>query len=91
MKKKAHKEGFVEHVIHTEHDIEKKVHKYQKSVLEKFPFLFLTLSTFGGVLIFYGVEKIIDSTPVVADSPLMMIFLGLFILMMTGAVYRKLG
>lgn len=85
------KEGFIEHALHVEHDIEKKVKTYQKSALERFPFLFLTLSTFGGVMIFYGFEKIIDATPFIADNPVSMIVLGILILMGTGAVYKKLG
>lgn len=86
-----HKEGVIEQVVHVEQEIEQKVKIYQKSALERFPFLFLTLSTFGGVMIFYGFEKIIDRTPFIANSPLSMLFTGLFILMLTGAVYRKLG
>lgn len=85
------KEGVVEHVRHIEKDIEYKVISYQKSVLSRFPFLFLGLSTFGGVMIFYGFEKIIDQTPFLANNPLGMLIVGFIILVLTGALYRKLG
>tara|TARA_B100001179_G_C18581412_1_gene400133 strand:- start:389 stop:691 length:303 start_codon:yes stop_codon:yes gene_type:complete len=83
-------ETFFEHARHIEHDLEEKVAKYQKNVIERFPFLFLGLSTFGGVAVFYGFEKIIDRTPYLADNPLGILLAGFVILFLTGALYRKL-
>ena len=51
-------ETFFEHAKHVEQDIEKKVVTVQQNAVQKFPFLFLGLSTFGGVAVFYGFEKI---------------------------------
>jgi len=53
--------------------------------------VFLGLSTFGGVAVFYGFEKIIDQTPYLADRPYMILFAGFLILILTGALYRKLN
>lgn len=85
------KEGTVEHIRHLEKDIEEKVISYQKNAISRFPFIFLGLSTFGGVMIFYGFEKIIDQTPFLSDNPLGMLIVGFMILVLTGALYRKLG
>jgi len=85
------KETILEHVRHIEHSIENKVIGYQQSAIHKFPFVFLGLSTFGGVAVFYGFEKIIDRTPYLADKPLVILISGFIILILTGALYRKLN
>ncbi|MCI5051124.1 MAG: hypothetical protein MRY57_02355 [Candidatus Pacebacteria bacterium] len=72
-------------------NLEEKVSRYQKNAIEKYPFIFLGLSTFGGVAVFYGFEKIIDETPFLADKPLMILIAGFSILILTGALYRKLN
>ena len=84
-------ETFFEHAKHVEQDIEKKVVTVQQNAVQKFPFLFLGLSTFGGVAVFYGFEKIIDRTPYLADNPLGILLAGFFVLVLTGALYRKLN
>lgn len=84
-------ETFLEHALHIEKDIEKKVIGYQKNAITRLPFVFLGLSTFGGVAVFYGFEKIIDQTPYLADRPYMILFAGFLILILTGALYRKLN
>lgn len=89
--KKNTKETLFEHALHLEKDLEKKVIGYQKNAIARFPFLFLGLSTFGGVAVFYGFEKIIDQTPYLADKPYMILIAGFLILIMTGALYRKLN
>tara|TARA_B100001146_G_C15959464_1_gene339136 strand:+ start:133 stop:411 length:279 start_codon:yes stop_codon:yes gene_type:complete len=85
------KESFFQHALHVEKDLEKKVVYYQKTALQKFPFIFLGLSTFGGVAVFYGFEKIIDSTPYLADNPWGILIAGFVVLILTGALYRKLN
>jgi len=84
-------ESFFQHAKHVEHDIEQKVVTVQKNVVHRFPFIFLGLSTFGGVAVFYGFEKIIDRTPFLADQPLAILLSGFLILVLTGALYRKLN
>ncbi|MFT6829494.1 MAG: hypothetical protein ACJAV6_000324 [Candidatus Paceibacteria bacterium] len=84
-------ETFLEHAKHIEKDLEDRVIYYQRTAIQKFPFIFLGLSTFGGVAVFYGVEKIIDQTPHLADKPLAILIAGFVILILTGALYRKLN
>jgi hypothetical protein len=84
-------ETFFEHLKHTEKDLEKKFVSYQKNAIARFPFIFLGLSSLGGVMIFYGFEKVIDQIPVLANNPLSMLLFGFVILVLTGALYRKLS
>jgi hypothetical protein len=58
--------------------------------LKKVPFLFLSLSTLGGVSVFYAFEKMIDRTPYLADNPLAILIFGFALLLFTGALYTKL-
>ena len=83
-------ESFLQHAKHVEKEFEERVVHYQKNAIERFPFLFLGLSTFGGVAVFYGFEKIIDRTPYLADNPFGILIAGFLILLFTGALYRKL-
>lgn len=85
------KESILKKVRSIEKDLEKTVVGYQKDAIAKYPFIFLGLSTFGGVAVFYGFEKIIDQTPYLADKPLTILIAGFVILIATGALYRKLN
>lgn len=78
-------------VLEKEHKIEEKIIKLQHNALSRFPFIFLGLSTFGGVMIFYGFEKIIGQNSFLANNPIGMLITGFIILVLTGALYRKLG
>jgi len=83
-------DSIINKAFHVEQDFQKKVVYYQKSVIHRFPFIFLGLSTFGGVAVFYGFEKIIEQTPFLADKPVHILIMGFVILLLTGALYRKL-
>jgi len=63
---------------------------YRKSVMQRFPFLVIGLSTFGVVSVFYGFEKIIDSIPFLEENPTLMLLIGLISLSVTGTLYKKL-
>ncbi len=88
--KKEIPEKRLEHLLQLEKDFEKRVGNYRKSTLERFPFIFVGISTFGAVMIFYGFEKIIDRIDFLANNPGMMLGFGFTLLLVTGAVYRKL-
>ena len=62
----------------------------RKRTKEKFPLPYALLATFGVVCIIGGLNKIIDNSPYLSDHPFILIGLGLFCLIITGAVYRKL-
>jgi len=86
-----HKESLLKKVRSLEKDLEKTVIEYQKDALQKYPFLFLGLSTFGGVAVFYGFEKIIEQSVYFSEHPIMVMMTGFVILIITGALYRRLN
>lgn len=71
--------------------IEKTAVQYRKSVLQRFPFLIIGLSTFGVVAVLYAFEQIIESIPFLADNPLIILSVGILALTITGTLYKKLS
>ena len=57
----------------------------------RFPLVFGLTATFGLVSVLYGFEKIIDQIPLFVDNPWILLILGLGLLLITGAAYRKLN
>lgn len=70
--------------------VEKKTTKFRKSVLERFPFLIIGLSTFGLVAVLYSFEQMISMVPVLEKNPLYVLLLGIGALTTTGTLYKKL-
>ena len=64
---------------------------FRKSAFARFPLAFVMLSTLGLVMTFYGFEKLIDSTPLFADRPLLLFITGVLVLLGTGTLYKKLS
>lgn len=63
----------------------------RQSVLVRFPILFSLLTTFGVVVTFLGLEKIVSAIPVLDQNPILMLILGVSILALTGTLYKKLS
>lgn len=70
--------------------VEKRTEKIRQSVLERFPFLIIGLSTFGLVAVFYSFEQVIDMIPLLSENPLLLFFMGIAALAATGTLYKKL-
>ena len=70
--------------------VEKTTVKFRKSVLERFPFLIISLSTFGVVAVLYSFEQILSMIPVLENNPLLVFILGITALGVTGQLYKKL-
>lgn len=85
------KESLLKKVRSIEKDLEQTVVEYQKDAIGKYPFLFLGLSTLGGVAVFNGFEQIIARSEYLADKPLFVMAGGFAILIATGALYKKLN
>lgn len=82
----------VEKIIHTsEERLETTVAPVRKNALKRFPTLFLLAVTFGVSTIFYGIDQIIATTPLLAGHPVISIFIGVLVLIATGHLYKKLG
>jgi hypothetical protein len=63
---------------------------FRKTVLQRFPFLIIGLSTFGLVAVLYSFEQVIDMIPVLNQNPALVFLLGITALGVTGTLYKKL-
>lgn len=63
----------------------------RKTALQRFPTLFILAITFGVSAVLYGMDQIISTTPFLSGHPWVSIFVGVFILAVTGQLYKKLG
>ena len=87
--------SIVEETIHKLDDLK---HKIGDSVLHtrntafnRFPILFILLSTFGVAATFLGAERLIDKIPYLYDNPILIFTTGIVTLTLTGALYKKLS
>ncbi|MBW3568745.1 hypothetical protein KY385_01295 [Candidatus Parcubacteria bacterium] len=58
---------------------------------KKFPLPYALFAFFGFVATWAGLFRLIQETPLLNNNPIFLIVLGLSILIITGAAYRKLG
>ena len=78
------------HILTRERELIHKLSERRKTVFERFPLIFTLLGSFGLVATFYGIERIIDQIPFLANNPLILLGTGLAILIGTGTLYKKL-
>lgn len=64
--------------------------KFRQTVLERFPFLIIGLSTFGLVAVLYSFEQVISMIPILNENPLLVFVVGIIALGVTGTLYKKL-
>ena len=81
----------VKRVIELEEHVVKRLAHSRNNAVAKFPLLFTLLTTFGIVATFYGFEHLIDQTTWLSENPLVLLSVGLGTLLLTGALYKKLG
>ncbi len=81
-------EGTVNEV---EQEIESLMSPVRRSVLERFPVLFLLLVSFGVAAVMSGLERIITQIGFFDNNPFILLGVGLFVLVGTGTLYKKLG
>lgn len=67
------------------------LHEEQRKAKEKFPLTYALLATFGVVCTVTGLNKIISEFDFFNRHPYSLVALGLAVLLMTGAAYKKLG
>lgn len=63
----------------------------RRSAFKRFPTLFLLAVTFGVSATIYGFERLIAMVPYLYDRPLSILLVGVFVLVVTGQLYKKLG
>jgi len=71
-------------------DINGQAERYTKPARRRYPFLFALLLTFAAASIFQGFEIFVNQTPFLREHPLLLIGGGLFLLAVTGGLYRVL-
>lgn len=70
--------------------VEKELQPIRKTILKRYPTLFLLAVTFGVSLVFYSIEVLLRNNQFVQDHPWLALGIGLMILVVTGTLYRKL-
>lgn len=81
----------VKKVIELEEHVVHRLAEGRNNAVQKFPLLFTMLTTFGIVATFYGFEHLIDQIEWLSNNPLSLLAVGLGTLLVTGALYKKLG
>ena len=85
------KETPVKKVIELEEHVVHKLTEGRNNAVAKFPLLFTLLTAFGVVATFYGFEHLIDQSIWLSENPLILLSVGVGTLILTGALYKKLG
>lgn len=75
---------------HAEERLLAKLEQRRGKVEERFPLVVALLATFGFVSTLYGFEKVIDKVPFFSNHPWTLLVMGISVLALTGAIYKKL-
>ena len=75
----------------TEAQIEQTVAPIRKSIIKRFPTLFLLTVTLGFTATITGIEQLLIQQQLLQENPLAILLVGLFLLILTGTLYKKLG
>jgi len=93
MKKEKHEKMFtkLKHTLTKEELIlvEKLLESERDKIKTKFPFIVTIIGVFGVVATLYGIEKLIDMTPL-STMPWFLFIIGIILLLITGYLYEKL-
>lgn len=81
----------VKKAIELEEHVVRKLTEERNTAVAKFPLLFTLLTAFGIVATFYGFEHLIDQSTLLSENPLILLAVGIGTLVLTGALYKKLG
>ncbi|MFT5849361.1 MAG: hypothetical protein ACI9H6_000166 [Patiriisocius sp.] len=74
-----------------EQAVESHMAPVRKTVFSRFPALFTLLVTFGVAATFLGFERVLTEFAYINDRPVLMLSIGIFVLLGTGTLYKKLG
>lgn len=78
-------------ITETERKIEETVAPVRKSVLKRFPIVFILLVTFGFTATITGIEQLLLQINFLQNNPFVVLIIGLVLLVITGTLYKKLG
>jgi hypothetical protein len=74
----------------TEIKVLRKMQKERRVAFKRFPVIFTLLVTFGTVITFSGISRLIAKVPVLYNNPIITLLVGVLILLFTGTLYKKL-
>jgi len=64
--------------------------KKAKSVFSEYPLTFALLVVFGATMVSQGIKDLLLEITFLKNQPLIMLFTGIIILVITGTLYKKL-
>lgn len=65
--------------------------KKRNTVFARFPLLFTLLGTFGVTATLYGLSHLLDKFPLMSHNPIIPLGVGIFVLLITGQLYKRLN
>ena len=80
----------IEHIEKILKEINDNTGRKTRSSFKKYPITFALLITFSLVSILHGFELFFDKVPFIHNHPWILILVGLFLLIVTGSVYKSL-
>lgn len=84
-------EGAERIVTATSAQLEETVAPIRRSILKRFPVLFLLAVTFGFTATITGIEQLLIRHELLQAHPGVILALGISVLILTGTLYKKLG
>jgi hypothetical protein len=75
--------------LHATDTIERQVYPIRKSLIKRFPIVFILMVTIGFVLTSFGTEMFLERSAFFSNNPLVAGMLGIMLLVITGAAYKK--
>lgn len=79
------------HIENIALNIDKGMATRSRSILHRYPLTFIFLTLFGVVAVSEGVKGILEEIPLFNNHPFYTFYVGVFILVLTGSLYKKLG
>ncbi len=65
--------------------------KVTKNAFKKYPITFSLLVLFGVTSVMHGYDALIKEIPLFDQHPILLFFIGLVILILTGSLYKRLN
>jgi hypothetical protein len=78
-------------ITEVEHGMEERLAPVRKNLIERFPVLFMFITTAGFVLVLFSMEAIFADWVLLQQYPWVTLGIGVSILVTTGTLYKKLS
>jgi len=81
----------LDRIEHQDDRILRLLREERTRVQKRFPLPFALAATVGAAATLSGINKMIDEVDFLVNNPIILVIVGLLILIVTGAAYKKLG